>query len=38
MTAFIKDGKRSCQYLIEITDDQDTLVATVSSIGMHLNN
>ena len=38
MTALIKDGKRSCHYLIEITDDQDTLVATVSSIGLHLNN
>ena len=37
-TTFIKDGKRSCHYLIEITDDQDTLVATVSSTGMHLNN
>ena len=37
-TRLVKDGKRSCHYLIEITDDQDTLVATVSSTGMHLNN
>ena len=36
-TTFIKDGRRSCHYLIEITDDRDTLVATVTSTGMHLN-
>ncbi len=36
MTTLIKDGKRSCHYLIEITDALDTLVATVSSSDMYL--
>ena len=35
-TRLIKDGKRSCYFQIDITDDLGTLVATVSSSGMHL--
>ena len=35
-TRLVKDGKRSCYFQIDITDDLGTLVATVSSSGMHL--
>ena len=35
-TTLIKDGKRNCHYQIEIIDDQDTLVAMVTSAGTHL--
>ena len=35
-TRLIKDGKRSCYFQIDITDDLGTLVAIVSSSGMHL--
>jgi len=35
-TRLIKDGKRSCHFQIDITDELGTLVATVSSTGMHL--
>jgi len=35
-TRLIKDGKRSCYFQIDITDNLGTLVATVSSSGMHL--
>lgn len=35
-TRLVKDGKRSCYFQIDITDDVGTLVATVSSSGMHL--
>ena len=32
----VKDGRRSCFYEVRITDDRDTLVALVSSNGIHL--
>ena len=32
----LKDGKRSCFYEIEITDDLGTKVAVISTNGMHL--
>ena len=36
-TRLIKDGKRSCYFGIDITDDTGILVSTVSSNGMHLD-
>ncbi len=36
-TRLVKDGKRSCCFQVDITDDLGTLVATVSSTGMHLD-
>lgn len=35
-TRLIKDGKRSCFFQTDIVDDLGTLVATVTSSGMHL--
>ncbi len=35
-TRLVKDGKRSCCFQVDITDELGTLVATVSSTGMHL--
>ncbi len=35
-TRLIKDGRRTCYFQVDITDDLGTLVATVSSTGMHL--
>lgn len=32
----LKDGKKSCFYEIEITDDTGTLVAKASALGAHL--
>ncbi len=35
-TRLLKDGKRSCCFQVDITDDLGTPVATVSCTGMHL--